>query len=536
MERGAGNPLFLQELASVGEKAEDAEELPETVEALVATRIDQLAPGDRALLRWASVLGASFSGVAHRRGARGRLRRRGRLGGVGPARPSSSSAIRRSPEAFRFRHALIRDAAYEGLSYKRRRELHGRVAEVIERRHAERPEEAAELLSLHFFNAGRWSEAWKYSRIAGDLAREVYANVDAAQFYERALETAGRVRDLAGRRAREHVARARRGARGSGPLPASDRGAAARRHDCYEDDPVAQAEIYEARALAWTRLGSYSAPRSATRPPGCSGRVRSTSREARHAANSLLGAARADPPAAGTPTRGDRDRQRGREDAEPLGPSRALARAYSALDGGYLELGQPEKAVHEVKALEIYREIGAARWASGDRVEPRRPGVRRGALAGRDGVLHALARGARASRRRNAGGVRKREPRRGARQPGPPRRGARRCSRTRRATLRAAEHVTGSIFAETQLARLALRRGDVDAAIEDLTRVVEEAVAARQRARSRSKRGSTSPRPTPARRMRSARSTSSPRPSARSGSSRHRSRRTSRAYVRRRCS
>ena len=45
MERGAGNPLFLQRLASVGEASEEAQELPETVEALVATRIDQLAPG-----------------------------------------------------------------------------------------------------------------------------------------------------------------------------------------------------------------------------------------------------------------------------------------------------------------------------------------------------------------------------------------------------------------------------------------------------------------------------------------------------------
>ena len=62
MQRGAGNPLFLQRLASVGEKSDEPDELPESVEALVATRIDQLAPGDRALLRWASVLGVSFSG------------------------------------------------------------------------------------------------------------------------------------------------------------------------------------------------------------------------------------------------------------------------------------------------------------------------------------------------------------------------------------------------------------------------------------------------------------------------------------------
>ncbi len=86
MERGAGNPLFLRELASVGEKAHEAEELPETVEALVATRIDQLAPGDRALLRWASVLGVSFSGSLIADVLEERPARRGRLRGMGPAR------------------------------------------------------------------------------------------------------------------------------------------------------------------------------------------------------------------------------------------------------------------------------------------------------------------------------------------------------------------------------------------------------------------------------------------------------------------
>jgi class 3 adenylate cyclase len=80
MERGAGNPLFLQELASSDEAAEEAREMPGTVEELLATRIDRLAPGDRALLRWASVLG-----VADRRGARGRSQCGRGLGGLGTA-------------------------------------------------------------------------------------------------------------------------------------------------------------------------------------------------------------------------------------------------------------------------------------------------------------------------------------------------------------------------------------------------------------------------------------------------------------------
>jgi class 3 adenylate cyclase/tetratricopeptide (TPR) repeat protein len=189
MERGAGNPLFLQRLASVGETSEEAKELPETVEALVATRIDQLAPGDRALLRWASVLGVSFSGTL----IQDVLEGDSVVAAGSEAWDRLGEFVERDPAvagAFRFRHALIRDAAYEGLSYKRRRELHGRVAEVIEGSQGDRPEEVAELLSLHYFNAGRWLLAWKYSRMGGEQAEAVYAHADAATFFERALEAA----------------------------------------------------------------------------------------------------------------------------------------------------------------------------------------------------------------------------------------------------------------------------------------------------------------------------------------------------------
>ena len=191
MERAAGNPLFLRELASVGETTEDAEDLPETLESLVATRIDQLGPGDRALLRWASVLGERFSGslivdvleddpnVAAGSDAWDRLR----------------EFVERDPDvpgAFRFRHALIRDAAYEGLSYRRRRELHGRVAEVLE----QRSPEAVELLSLHYHRAEDKPATWRWSLEAGKRAQEKWANLEAAEFYERALDVSDDVPGL----------------------------------------------------------------------------------------------------------------------------------------------------------------------------------------------------------------------------------------------------------------------------------------------------------------------------------------------------
>jgi class 3 adenylate cyclase/tetratricopeptide (TPR) repeat protein len=473
MERGAGNPLFLQRLAGVGEATDEAAELPETVEALVATRIDQLAPGDRALLRWASVLGVSFSGSLIAEVLEGDTE----VGAAAEAWDRLGEFVERDPNvagAFRFRHALIRDAAYEGLSYRRRRELHGRVAEVIEAHQGDRPEEAAELLSLHYFNAGRWDEAWKYSCLAGNLAREVYANVDAAKFYERALEVSSKASGLA----EGELAGTWRSLGEVRDAAGDYRGAvealkvAAR---LLTDSPVARAEVLLKRAIAWTRLGAYSAALRDTTAGLTSVKSVETA-EARHSSNSLLALRAQILLQQGRPKDAIAIAREVVREAEPLGPSRALAQAYDALDGAYFELGQPEKAVHEIKALEIYREIGAARGAaviasnlgvsayaegrwreateyySHSRDELERLGdVTQAAFASANIGEVLISRGLLEEAEKVLGDA--------------------------QAILRAAEHVTGSIFAETQLARLALVRDDVDAAVESLGRIVDEAVA-----------------------------------------------------------
>ncbi|HEX6207143.1 MAG TPA: tetratricopeptide repeat protein, partial [Actinomycetota bacterium] len=108
--------------------------------------------------------------------------------------------VERENGTLRFRHALIREAAYEGLPYRVRRSLHASAAESIERGTGDQPEEQAELLSLHFFNAGRYPEAWRYSTVAGDQARSMYANVEAADLYQRALDAARRAGGIPARR------------------------------------------------------------------------------------------------------------------------------------------------------------------------------------------------------------------------------------------------------------------------------------------------------------------------------------------------
>jgi class 3 adenylate cyclase/tetratricopeptide (TPR) repeat protein len=188
VRRAGGNPLFLRELVTAAGSTR-TDELPDTVDAVVGTRIDRLAPRERALLRWASVLGIIFDGqvidevLATETGEALEPEVWERL----------SEFIERDPYVaggLRFRHALIRDAAYEGLPFRRRRELHQRVGEVYERRHSGSPEEVCELLSLHFSLANDPERTWRYSLLAGERAQGKFANIEAAEFYRRALAAA----------------------------------------------------------------------------------------------------------------------------------------------------------------------------------------------------------------------------------------------------------------------------------------------------------------------------------------------------------
>ena len=191
-ERGAGNPLFLQELVA-SEKSE--KELPETVETVVATRIDKLAPGDRGLLRYAAVIGASFTGEL----IAAVLEEDEAASADSEAWDRVAEFVERdpyTPGAFRFRHSLIRDAAYEGLSFRRRRQLHARVGRVYEERYGDDAAEHAELISLHFLHAQEHEKAYRYSLLAGRRAQTKFANVEAAVFYRRALEAARRLPEL----------------------------------------------------------------------------------------------------------------------------------------------------------------------------------------------------------------------------------------------------------------------------------------------------------------------------------------------------
>ena len=354
-ERGGGNPLFLRELALPDETTTEDEQLPETVEALVAARIDRLDPGDRALLRWASVLGSSFSGAVIDDVLQGDED----VASGSDAWDRLAEFVERDPHApgaFRFRHALIRDAAYEGLPFKRRRDLHGRVAEVIEQRQGDRREEESELLSLHYDRAERWPEAWRYSVIAGRRADEKYANVEAQQFFERALEAGakgGEVDPMQLAAVWEALGdvRMRLGDyKGAETAYRSSR-------KSFPGGPVEQARLIQKEAVVPLRIGRYpQALRRLSQALGTLEDVEGAAAAAQRArlfgwyAQVLLHQRR--------PVAAIEWCRRTHEEAEQADARDAVAQADFILDWAYVALGRREEAVYSTRAIEIYEKLG----------------------------------------------------------------------------------------------------------------------------------------------------------------------------------
>ena len=126
--RAGGHPLLLRELARAVARGEDPDELPSTVEELAATQIDRLPAAQRSLLRRAAVLGDEFDEDLLLR-----------MAGDQAAEQSADQLLAgleglivATDGHLRFRHPILREVAYAGLPYRRRRELHAQAAEVLE--------------------------------------------------------------------------------------------------------------------------------------------------------------------------------------------------------------------------------------------------------------------------------------------------------------------------------------------------------------------------------------------------------------------
>ena len=151
-----GNPLFIGEMLAMAEVGGEEVEVPATLKALLAARLDQLDPGERRVLERGAVEGEVFH--------------RGAVQALTPEEPQVTprlaSLVRRElirseraqfagEDGFRFRHLLIRDAVYDALPKATRAELHERFAGWLEQRGADLVE-LDEIIGYHLEQAYRY--------------------------------------------------------------------------------------------------------------------------------------------------------------------------------------------------------------------------------------------------------------------------------------------------------------------------------------------------------------------------------------------
>jgi predicted ATPase/class 3 adenylate cyclase len=200
-ERTGGNPFFVEEVCYslieagvVVVKNEEATltqsldklRLPDTVQAIIRTRLDRLDRNAKEALRLASVIGRVFS-----------QRILERISSTKAVLSESLEALKALemiqqnqvlPEAeYTFKHVLIQTVVYESLLLQRRKEIHGAIGLAIEELYSQRLEEQAPILAYHYIRSDQQNKAIEYALLAGDQAAGLYANAEATTYYEQAF-------------------------------------------------------------------------------------------------------------------------------------------------------------------------------------------------------------------------------------------------------------------------------------------------------------------------------------------------------------
>ncbi len=201
LNKSEGNPFFLEELLrslidtgmvlleedrAIATQSISQLEVPDTVQGVIAARIDRLSAEDKYTLQTASVIGRVFQQVVL-----GYLLQRQQANV--PLESALSELQQRELIRWRgdleyiFKHAITRDVTYNSLLIARRKELHRATAETIEMLFPEQFDELAPTLAYHYEAAESREKAAEYFTRAGDRAQQTYANLEAIAFYRAAI-------------------------------------------------------------------------------------------------------------------------------------------------------------------------------------------------------------------------------------------------------------------------------------------------------------------------------------------------------------
>jgi len=202
LNRAAGNPLFMEEFThsllengSIQRKdhqyvlSRNASEIqvPDTIQGIIAARMDRLDDNLKRTMQVASVIGRDFAyRILHTiTGMKEELKSYlVNLQGL-----EFIYEKRLFPELeYIFKHALIQEVAYNSLLIKRRKEIHDKIGKAIEEIYADRLDEFYEMLAHHYSKAKNLERAYQYLKLSGDKANRNYAKWEALGFYQGAID------------------------------------------------------------------------------------------------------------------------------------------------------------------------------------------------------------------------------------------------------------------------------------------------------------------------------------------------------------
>ena len=199
LDRADGVPLFVEELTKTVVESEimrgsgggsldhsGAQSIPSTLQASLLARLDRLSPV-RDVVQIGAVIGREFSSELIRAVYRFSDEQ---LQEAFDELVAAELIYRRTEppnEGYKFKHALVQDAAYSTLLRPQRKELHARIAAALEERFPERASTEPEVLAYHFAQADLVQPAMKYWQAAAERAAERAANVESVDYFDKAL-------------------------------------------------------------------------------------------------------------------------------------------------------------------------------------------------------------------------------------------------------------------------------------------------------------------------------------------------------------
>jgi class 3 adenylate cyclase/tetratricopeptide (TPR) repeat protein len=208
--RAGGNPLFLEELTHtlledgsiekkdhqyvLSTKASEIQ-VPDTIQEIIAARMDRLEDHLKRTMQVASVVGREFAFRILRTitGMQEELKwYLLELQGLEFIYEKSLF-----PELeYIFKHALTQEVAYKSLLIRRRKEIHEKIGKAIEELYRDRLEEFYEMLAHHYSKSENWEKAYEYLKLAGEKATRSYSNWEAFRFYKEAIKALDRLPDI----------------------------------------------------------------------------------------------------------------------------------------------------------------------------------------------------------------------------------------------------------------------------------------------------------------------------------------------------